>query len=168
MTLTAKWWKFWAQHGLFLPPRLAKRRLQSVPLLYQTPTSSLHGLCRLNAVPCCNAESICCCFKDVNVLMLTALSNPGQMVINFSVAGAECSNCVISIFFSTAHFICKLRLNTWRKKAAGKGNFNMFSLQSSHEWANSSDLRSGVAHGKGSFPHVLIQFTRFSQRCSSC
>lgn len=50
--------------------------------------------------------------------MLTALSNPGQMVINFSVAGAESSNCVISIFFSTAHFICKLRLNTWRKKKA--------------------------------------------------
>lgn len=96
-------------------------------------------------MPCCIAEAISCCFKDVNVLMLTALSNPGQMVINFSVVGAECSNCVISIFFSTAHFICKLRLNTWRKKAAGKGNFNMFSLQSSYKRANSSDLRSGAA-----------------------
>lgn len=123
----------------------------------------------LNVAPCCDAEFICHRFKDVHVLLLAAPSNPGQIVINFSAARAEHSNCVISIFFSAAHVVCKLRLNTWRgkKKKSRREKKRRRTLICFHCRVHTSEQTVQIcSQGNlwgGSFPHVLIKFCGFHQ-----
>lgn len=150
MTLGAKRWKFWVKTRLFLSLTFTEETTLDVAL-------------------CCGAKFIYHHFKDIHVLLLAAPSNPGQIVIHFSAAGAECSNCVMSIFFSAAHFVCKLRLNTWRgkKKSAGKKKITLICFRCRVHTSEQTVQICGRGNLWGEdFPTCLIKVLWFSPRYS--